>query len=159
VHSSLSLGHSAWLHCWSWQLKYACAAHEGRELSVGGSCAARTACQPALFTVDSGLMPTNTIFINQSFMTLTATRASPSTSPRPPARGSTPSRGSSPNSPNGDSSAVSFDVSSTSKPPSTASSSRPTMIPNPSPGPPTQTKSSPLSDEAPSVRFHPLADC
>ena len=77
----------------------------------------------------------------------TATRASPSTSPRPPARGSTPSRGSSPNSPNGNSSAVSFDVSSTSKPPSTASSSRPTMIPNPSPGPPTQTKSSPLSDE------------
>ena len=44
-------------------------------------------------------------------------------------------------------SAVSFDASSNSKPPSTASSSRPTMIPNPSPGPQTQTKSSPLSDE------------
>ena len=37
----------------------------------------------------------------------TATRASPSTSPRPPARGSTPSRGSSPNSPSGGSSAAS----------------------------------------------------
>ena len=75
----------------------------------------------------------------------TGTRASPSTSRPPRARGSTQSRGSSPNSPSSASSAVSSDVWSISKPPSTASSRRPTMIPNPSPGLQIQTKSSPLS--------------
>src|SRR5579863_9006472 len=57
------------------------------------------------------------------------------------------SKGSSPNLPSSGSSAVSSAVWSTFKLLSTASSQRPTMIPNPSPGLQTQTKSSLLSGE------------
>jgi hypothetical protein len=77
----------------------------------------------------------------------TATSASPSTSPRRPAPGSTPSRVTSPSSPNDASSAASFTPSSTSRQPSTASSPRPTKTPNPSHGPPIRTRSSPPSKE------------
>jgi hypothetical protein len=68
-----------------------------------------------------------------------------STSPRPPARGSTPSGPSPPSSRDDDSSVASPDPSSSSRPPSTASSPRPTMISSPSSGQPTPTKSSPRS--------------
>ncbi len=72
----------------------------------------------------------------------TGMRASPSTSCRPRAPGSTPSRASSPSSHDGASSAASSDRSSTSRSPSTASSPRQQPSQNPSPGPPIPTKSS-----------------
>ncbi len=88
----------------------------------------------------------------------TGTRASPSTSRPPRARGSTQSRGSSPNSPSSASSAVSSDVWSISKPPSTASSRRPTNIPNPSDLDCRSRQNHRRCQAwAPSVRFHPLA--
>jgi transposase len=52
-----------------------------------------------------------------------------------------------PSSPGVASSAACSAPSPTSRPPSTASSTRPTMIPNPSSGPPTRTASSPPSKE------------
>ncbi len=72
---------------------------------------------------------------------LNATSGLFSTSRQHPARGSTPSKGSSPSSRNGASSGVSSILSSISKPPSIASSPRPTRTPNPSPGQPIQIKS------------------
>ena len=66
--------------------------------------------------------------------------AGPSTSPRPLHPGSMPSRASSPSSRAGASGAACSDPSPNSKPPSTASSPRPTPIPNPSSGPPTQSR-------------------
>ena len=54
-------------------------------------------------------------------------------------------------------SAVSFDALSISRPPSTASSPRPTLIPNPSPGPQIQTSHRRRQTRAPRSRIHPLA--
>ena len=62
------------------------------------------------------------------------------------ASGSTQWRASSPNSPADASSEACSDRSPTCRPPSTASSTRPTPTPNPSFGPQTQTASSPLSN-------------
>jgi transposase len=67
------------------------------------------------------------------------------TRPRPP--GSTPSRGSSPSSQRNVSNVACSDLFSSSKMPSTASSMRPMPSRNPLPGPRTQTKSSPPSNE------------
>src|ERR1700757_823321 len=76
-----------------------------------------------------------------------AIRGSPSISRPPRHRGSMPSKASLPNSPNGVSNAASSGRSVNSRLPSTASSTKPTMIPSPSFGPQTQTKSSPPSNE------------
>jgi len=73
--------------------------------------------------------------------------AGPSTSPPLQPHGSMPSRASSPNSQGGGSSEASSDPSSTVRPPSTASSRKPMLSPNPSSGPQTQTAFSPLSIE------------
>src|SRR6266702_6890050 len=70
-----------------------------------------------------------------------------STSPRHPLPGSTPSRASLPSSQRRVSSAAYSDHCGNSKMPSTASSTTPTQTQNPSLGPRTQTKLSPLSDE------------
>src|SRR5713101_5255247 len=69
------------------------------------------------------------------------------TSPRHPLPGSTPSRASLPSSQRRVSSAAYSDHCGNSKMPSTASSTTPTQTQNPLPGPRTQTKLSPLSDE------------
>jgi transposase len=76
-----------------------------------------------------------------------AIRVSPSISRPPPHRGSMLSKATSPNSPNGASNAASFDPSTNSELPSTASSMTPITIPSPSHGLQTQTKSSPPSNE------------
>src|SRR5262249_19780337 len=73
------------------------------------------------------------------------TRAGPSTSHRPRPHGSTPLKASSPSSPTGASNVAYSDQSRSSKPPSSASSQRPTPTPNPSCGPHAQTASSRLS--------------
>jgi transposase len=74
-------------------------------------------------------------------------RVSPSISRPPRHRGSMLSKVSSPNSPNGVSSAASFDPSRNSGPPSTAFSMKPIIIQSPSHGLQTQPKSSPPSNE------------
>src|SRR5262249_22850505 len=74
------------------------------------------------------------------------TRAGPSTSHRPRPHGSTPLKASSPSSPTGASNVAYSDQSRSSKPPSSASSQRPTPTPNPSCGPHAQTASSRLSN-------------
>jgi hypothetical protein len=74
-------------------------------------------------------------------------RSSPSISRPPHHHASMPSKASLLSFPNGASNAASFDPSVNSRPPSTASSTKPTMIPSPSPGQRTQTKSLPPSNE------------
>src|ERR1700683_4628820 len=69
-----------------------------------------------------------------------------STSPRHPRPGSTLSSASLPNSQRSVSSTVYSDQCGNSNTPSTASSTTPTKIQSPLPGPRTQTKSSPLSN-------------
>ena len=70
-----------------------------------------------------------------------------STSPRHPLPGSTLSKASSPSSQKSASSAAYSGLCANSRMPSTASSTTPTQIQSHLPGPRTQTKSSPLSDE------------
>jgi DDE superfamily endonuclease len=76
-----------------------------------------------------------------------AIRGSRSISRPPRHRGSMPSKASLPNSPNGASNAASSARFVNSRPPSTDSSTKPTMTPSPSLGPQIQTKSSPPSNE------------
>ena len=87
-------------------------------------------CRPARPSTSSSTTtpPTST---PRSAPGSTATRAGPSTSRRPRARGSTPSRASSPSCPSAASSAASSTRSSTSRPPSTASSPSTTSNPKP----------------------------
>ena len=87
------------------------------------------------------------ISIQRSGLGSIATSGLFSTSRQHRLRGSTPSKASSPNSPGGGSSAASSTPSSISRLPSIASSPKPTKTLNPSPGPPTQIRSSLPSKE------------